>query len=40
MLLHELAHYFTNTLYSVNATKSEIRLKELIADYFMEVLEK
>ncbi|MCR5112716.1 MAG: ImmA/IrrE family metallo-endopeptidase [Acholeplasmatales bacterium] len=38
MLAHELAHYFTNTLYSHNANDEEIRTKEKIADDLMEEL--
>lgn len=40
MLAHELAHYFTGSLYKHGASEDEIKAKEKIADEFMEELLK
>ncbi len=40
MLAHELAHYFTNTLYDQESSLEEIQDKELVANKFMEELLK
>lgn len=40
MLAHELAHYFTGSLYKHAASEDEIKAKEKIADEFMEELLK